>query len=383
MGGKVPLRAHDGEANVRTDLNGDHILRNRFAKPDSGIELLGHEVDKAIVDTQLDLDIRIFGQKLFQLGSENRPARIVRCGEANGAPRAATEIRQSGHLRVDFLQARRNDVKEPLAYFSRRDGTRISREQSSAEPLLQRTNCVTDCGLGHTQLHGSSSKTFRASNGDECRQPAKGIAQCTVFHDRSSTVSSLTAPYHRHIQHAANSFPLALPEAAPRPASPQRAATVVRRAISLLRVAAERNMRRGLGRGVHACNLSRCCLCIVNPRTWVRTRRVEARSCILVRFLKDLFTSRAVRHRLSRRKQRCEHTECNSKNTKTDFQGMDSRIIAMIWPRPSGAYLRHEQWGTLPGGWNCLKPICDGLYAPGSMSLYPCTSEAARFLSVD
>ena len=61
---EVGRRADDRHAHVRPDAHGDHVLRHLLAEPHARVVALGDDVGQAIVDDDLDLDVRIVRQEL-------------------------------------------------------------------------------------------------------------------------------------------------------------------------------------------------------------------------------------------------------------------------------------------------------------------------------
>ena len=47
---------------MRSDADGDHVLRNLLAEANAGIVALGHNVSETVVDDDLDLDIGVPGR---------------------------------------------------------------------------------------------------------------------------------------------------------------------------------------------------------------------------------------------------------------------------------------------------------------------------------
>ena len=82
--GEIGFRADHGEANVRADPNRDHVSRDLFAKADPGVVSSSYNVGEAVVDEELDLDVRIVGQELRQLRPENRVDGVVSGGDPDG-----------------------------------------------------------------------------------------------------------------------------------------------------------------------------------------------------------------------------------------------------------------------------------------------------------
>ena len=76
--GEVGWRAHDGHAHVRPDPNGYHVLREGLAEAHAGIEPLGDNIDEAVVDADLHVQIRIGRQEPSDCGQQDRLRRADR-----------------------------------------------------------------------------------------------------------------------------------------------------------------------------------------------------------------------------------------------------------------------------------------------------------------
>ena len=69
---EVGRATDDRHAHVRPDAHGDHVLGHLLAEANAGVVALGHDVGQAVVDDDLDLDVRILRQELRQRGPEDR-----------------------------------------------------------------------------------------------------------------------------------------------------------------------------------------------------------------------------------------------------------------------------------------------------------------------
>ncbi|KAG5725946.1 hypothetical protein E4T56_gene19971, partial [Termitomyces sp. T112] len=65
-------RSDTGHAQRRPDPHRDHVAGNRLAKADARIETLLDNIDKAVVDADLDVDVGIERQDALQGGPEQR-----------------------------------------------------------------------------------------------------------------------------------------------------------------------------------------------------------------------------------------------------------------------------------------------------------------------
>ena len=59
---EVGGRANDRHPHVRPDPHGNHVFGHLLAAAHAGVVLLSHDVGEAIVDDDLDFDVRVFSQ---------------------------------------------------------------------------------------------------------------------------------------------------------------------------------------------------------------------------------------------------------------------------------------------------------------------------------
>ena len=103
---EIRRRSDDRHAHVRSDPHGDHVLGDLLAHPHPGVVALGHDVGQAVVDDDLDLDVRVPPQKLHELGPKDGVGRIFRRGNPNGPGGLFAKLAQGRQLGVDLLKAR-------------------------------------------------------------------------------------------------------------------------------------------------------------------------------------------------------------------------------------------------------------------------------------
>jgi len=89
---EIPRSPDNRHAHVRPDAHGDHILRQLLTGPHAGVETLGDDIDQAVVDDDLDLDVRILPQELHELRPENRVGREVGGRDSNSAGRLLAKL---------------------------------------------------------------------------------------------------------------------------------------------------------------------------------------------------------------------------------------------------------------------------------------------------
>ncbi|MNF87408.1 hypothetical protein D3C84_698730 [compost metagenome] len=66
--GEIAWRCHDRHSYSRADRHCNHVLGHRVAEAHAGIEAVGDDIAKAIVDIEFQLDIRVHLQQRRQLG---------------------------------------------------------------------------------------------------------------------------------------------------------------------------------------------------------------------------------------------------------------------------------------------------------------------------
>jgi hypothetical protein len=78
---EVVLRRDSNEPPVWTDANGDHVLVEAFPKPYASVEALFDDVAEAIVNVQLEANVRVLPQHRFQFRPDNPIQSVVRQGD--------------------------------------------------------------------------------------------------------------------------------------------------------------------------------------------------------------------------------------------------------------------------------------------------------------
>ena len=80
--GEIGRRTDDRRAQVRADADGDHVLRHHLAGSDARVEALRHEVGEAIVDDDLDLDIRVVRKQRPKRRQQRGTGGVIVSGDA-------------------------------------------------------------------------------------------------------------------------------------------------------------------------------------------------------------------------------------------------------------------------------------------------------------
>ena len=85
---------------------------SRLAASHAGVKALGDDIGQAIIDDDLDFDVRIPPQQLRQFRPEDPVGRIVCGGDPNGARGLLPKFAQRLELGLDLLEPRANGVKQ-------------------------------------------------------------------------------------------------------------------------------------------------------------------------------------------------------------------------------------------------------------------------------
>jgi len=123
-----------------------------LAAAHTGVETLGDDIGQAVVDDDLDFDVRILPQQLREFRPEDRVGGIV-CGrDPNGAGGLLPKFVQRGKLGLDLLKPRADGAKQAVARLGWGDAACGAGQQPKAEPFLEAANGVAERRLRHAQL---------------------------------------------------------------------------------------------------------------------------------------------------------------------------------------------------------------------------------------
>ena len=132
--GKIGWRGHDSHAHVRPNPDGNHVLREGFAKAHASIEPLGDDIDKAIVDADLYVEIRINRQEPGDRGQQDRLGGLVADGDPHGASRFVAQLSECGETSFDPVKMRGDRAQEAFAGLGCRYAARRPIKQPQAKP---------------------------------------------------------------------------------------------------------------------------------------------------------------------------------------------------------------------------------------------------------
>jgi hypothetical protein len=129
-------------------VHGDHVLRRHLSGTNTGVEAFGDDVGQAVVDHDLQLDVRVVRQKLVERWPQDGPYRVIAGGDADGARGLVAQLAQRGHLRLDLVKARPRGMRQAVLRLGRRDAAGGTGQQPRAQPRFQPPRTVrlsADC----------------------------------------------------------------------------------------------------------------------------------------------------------------------------------------------------------------------------------------------
>src|SRR6516165_4909176 len=134
--GKVGLRTDHRKPDVRSDAHRNHVFGDLLAPTHTCIVTFCNNVGQAIVDDNLDLYVRIFGQESFQLRPQDRLDGMISGRNPNAAGGLVPKFANGRQLSLDLLEARTHALQQALAGLSRRYAARGAGQKPDSEPRL-------------------------------------------------------------------------------------------------------------------------------------------------------------------------------------------------------------------------------------------------------
>jgi hypothetical protein len=125
---------------VWPDTHRDHVLFDAFAKPHARVEALGGNVGEAMVDEQLDFDVRKIDETRCQSWPQHRFGRTLAARDPHQPGRAVAQFPQGGEFRFDLFETRGHGRQQALAGFRGRHAARGAGQEPVTQPLFQRTH---------------------------------------------------------------------------------------------------------------------------------------------------------------------------------------------------------------------------------------------------
>jgi len=167
---EVVGRRHHRHAHRRPDRHRDHVLIDRAAESDPGVEAVGHDVAKAVVHVELQQDVGELVQHRRQFGQEQAVQDVVAAGDPDRTGRLVPELGQRVELGLDFIEAMAYGQHQP---FTRRRGRHASGgagQQPDLQPLFQPLDGLAQRRLSHAQGCARLGEAAFAGHRDECQK---------------------------------------------------------------------------------------------------------------------------------------------------------------------------------------------------------------------
>ena len=163
---KIGGRAHDAPANAR-DLAGRQSRIRQHAHAQRDVDALADEVDIAVVEDELDLELRMLGEEAAELrhdlqAGERHSRADPQPADKPGAGAARGELRLVG-VRDRELRA----LVEYLPCLGRAEAAGRTQQQRDAEPLFELRHHLGDGGLADPQLARGRGERTRIDHLDE------------------------------------------------------------------------------------------------------------------------------------------------------------------------------------------------------------------------
>ena len=159
---------------VRRQAHRHHLLRHGHAQPDAGVEAARHQVDRAIVERNIERDVgaelpEAHGQRLDQ-----QCAQRARHGKAQGAGWPALRSVQRRERIVDLFDGRAQAGVQGRAGFGQGHVARGALEQHHVVAPLEQLDRLADGGGGDVQARGSRREAFQFGDRQEGFESVKG-----------------------------------------------------------------------------------------------------------------------------------------------------------------------------------------------------------------
>ncbi|MNT23262.1 hypothetical protein D3C72_1586750 [compost metagenome] len=146
---QVGWRSRHREAlRARADGDGDHVLLQPLAIADARVAATGDDIDKIIIDHQLDPDLGIGAQELVDHGLQEEARRVDRHVQAQGAARAVAQVVQHVERAAHFIERRAQARQQQCTGRRWRHAARRAFQQADAQLLLQPPQRLAHGGRG-------------------------------------------------------------------------------------------------------------------------------------------------------------------------------------------------------------------------------------------
>jgi hypothetical protein len=186
--GQVAGRGGHHHAQRARDRNRDHVLLQRFAQAQAGVEAFGDQVDEAVVGHQVHADRWIGAHEVGQDRPQGDDHGRVGTGEPQRADRHVALLAHVVGGGVDFGQRRRHAGQQGGAGFGQSHPARRPLQQAHAKPVFQMAHGLRDGRGADPERCGSSRESAKLRHAREGRQGGQGIrVDCEVWlHDACS-----------------------------------------------------------------------------------------------------------------------------------------------------------------------------------------------------
>jgi hypothetical protein len=134
---EICRRRNHRHPHLRPDTRCDHVLGDLFAHPRAGVIAFRNDIGEAVVDNDLDIDVRMIRQEPLQGGLQDGNRRMLASRDPNRAGGLLAQLAQGGELRLDLLEPRRDGLQQALSCFGRRHAACRAGEETKPDPVLQ------------------------------------------------------------------------------------------------------------------------------------------------------------------------------------------------------------------------------------------------------
>ena len=145
---------------------------------DGEVDALLGEVDVAVVHHQVDLRLRMRGEKAHDDGHHVQAAEAHRTGDAHPTDRAACAAARAGLQLVGLVHQPAAALVELAARLGGPQPPRAALEQAHAETLLQRGDLLARGGLAEAELVGRAREAARLHDARVERHDRQPVHSC-------------------------------------------------------------------------------------------------------------------------------------------------------------------------------------------------------------
>lgn len=206
--GEIVRGAHHRPLQVRGQAHGDHVLFDRLAQADTGIEALADQVDRGIVQGNLQPDVGIGRAIARDQGFDQQLAGQPWRGQAQGAHRLVAIAAQHRQGVADFTGGRAQADEQAAAGFRQGHAAGGALEQQHPGTPLQGLYRMAHGSRGHPQLAGGEGEALVFGDGEKLGQAVERVlVHCKAI--MKDTFIVLVA--RSHFSHQCSCVPCAHP----------------------------------------------------------------------------------------------------------------------------------------------------------------------------